>query len=96
MVWDTIELNGYVFYFKKETLPAIERIRVSETIYHLCNMEDPLSQAGVIECPNHSRFVVPVKEISHLLIAFKVHDNNDPDFPHSIELVDVIDLRLIL
>jgi len=95
MVWDTIELNGYVFYFKKETLPAIENIRVSETIYNLRNMEDPLSGAGIIECPNHERYVIPIEQIDHLLLAFKVHGDEDPEYPHTIELIDIIDLRFL-
>lgn len=95
MVWDTIELRGYVFYFKVETLPALERIRVRETIYHLIREDDPLAKVGVIECPNHERFVIQIEQINHLFLAFKVHDESDPDFPNSIELVDIIDLRLI-
>jgi len=95
MVWRTIELNGYVFHFTVETLPSIERIRTRETIRRLCNLDDPLAEASVIECPNHERYVIPVQEINHLFLAFKLHDESDPEFPNCIELVDVIDLRLL-
>jgi len=95
MVWDTIELNGHVFYFKKETLPHMERIRTTEAILLLVNHSDPRTDASVIQCPNHERFIIPVQDFNYLFIAFKIHDENDPDFPHSIELVDIIDIRVL-
>jgi hypothetical protein len=93
MVWKTLQL-GYRFYFIKETFPAIERIRIQETIDELCNMTDPKKSA--LTCNNDKWCVVNVKG-TDLLLAIVVHYDDDPvvNHRHCIELVNVINPQLL-
>jgi len=93
MVWKTLQL-GYRFYFIKETHPAIERIRIQETIDELCRMDDPKQIA--LTCNNDKWCVVNVKQ-TDLLLAIVIHDDNDPnpEYKNCIELVNVINPKLL-
>jgi len=96
MIWKLFSL-GYRFHFLVETQEKMARIRIRETLSILSHMENPRNYDGFVACKNDEWCVIRVKNTDNLLIGIIIHETDDPieDLRHSIELVDIIDLRLL-
>jgi hypothetical protein len=95
MVWKLYTL-GLRFHFLVETQLSINRIRIRETIDEFSKQDDLTKYGRLVACNNDARCVIQVKD-TDLLIGIIRHDNNDtePELRHSIELVDIINPKLL-
>ena len=68
----------------------MERERLNRTLNVLYNIDNPLNYEGLYStCPKQERLIIKIID-SDLYLGLILHDDDDPKYPHSLELVKII------
>ena len=89
MTWKFFSL-GYVWHFQKECLVGMERAHLELTLNELEKIDDPLKYEKLFStCPKKERLIFRIVD-SDLFLGVILHKDDDPKYPHSMELVKII------
>lgn len=68
----------------------MDRDGLSRTLKEIARLDNPLTYDRLLTmCPQHERLVIQIID-SELLLGVILHRDDDPKYPHCIELVKII------